>query len=78
MAAVEGNEAVEEEEVDGTEVANEIIMAIDMRNRDTIGCAYFTMVEETLYVLNDIKYGGIEIVEKRMCMNCREPATNVR
>ena len=61
---IEENEAAEGEE----DAVNEVLMAIDMRNRDTIGCAYFTMVEETLYVLNDIKYGGIEVVEKRMYM----------
>lgn len=61
---IEGDAAAGDE----TEVVNEVLMAIDMRNGDTIGCAYFTTVEETLYVLNDIKYGGIEVVEKRMCM----------
>ena len=72
VAAVED----EAEEADETDVADEIIMAIDMRNRDTIGCSYFTMVEETLYVLNDIKYGGIEIVEKRTSINFSRFATD--
>ena len=57
--------ASEDEEVE-REVSNEVIMAIDMRNRDTIGSAYFVTAQETLYVLADIRYGGIDTIDKRM------------
>ena len=55
----------EDEEVEG-EVLNEVIMAIDMRGKDTIGSAYFVTAQETLYVLADVRYGSIDIIEKRM------------
>ncbi|KAH6678282.1 muts domain V-domain-containing protein [Halenospora varia] len=41
---------------------NEIIMAIDMKG-GTIGCAYYVAREEKLYLMQDIKFGGLEIVD---------------
>lgn len=41
----------------------EVMMAIDMRNRDTIGCAYYVASEEILYMMSDIKYGGLEVIQ---------------
>jgi hypothetical protein len=42
---------------------NEIIMAVDLRDRGTIGCAYYVAREEKLYLMEDIKMGGLEIIE---------------
>lgn len=42
---------------------NEVIMAINMRDRGTVGCAYYVAAEEKLYFMEDIHLGGPEIVE---------------
>lgn len=50
----------EDEEVD------QIIMAIDMKERQTVGCCYYIAQEETLYLLEDVRSGGMEIIETCM------------
>jgi DNA mismatch repair protein MSH5 len=42
---------------------NEVIMAIDMKERGTIGCAYYIARQETLCLMEDIKMGGLEIID---------------
>lgn len=38
-------------------------MAIQLRDRGTIGCAYFVASRETLFFMDDVKAGGKEIIE---------------
>ncbi|KAL8881312.1 MAG: hypothetical protein Q9198_001464 [Flavoplaca austrocitrina] len=38
-------------------------MAIDLRDRGTVGCAYYIAREEKLYMMQDMSSGGIETVE---------------
>lgn len=38
-------------------------MAIEMKDNNTVGCAYYITIEETLYLQEDIPMAGIEIVE---------------
>ena len=42
---------------------NEIVMAIDLRDRGTVGCCYYIAREERLYLMEDVKSGGIEIID---------------
>ncbi|KAL8885773.1 MAG: hypothetical protein Q9215_006422 [Flavoplaca cf. flavocitrina] len=42
---------------------NEVVMAIDLRDRGTVGCAYYIAREEKLYMMQDMSSGGIETVE---------------
>lgn len=42
---------------------HEVIMAIDMRARDTLGCAYYIAREEKLCLIEDIRMGDLETVE---------------
>jgi hypothetical protein len=42
---------------------NEIIMAVDLRDRGTIGCAYYVAREEKLCLMEDIKIGGLDIID---------------
>ncbi|KAI0443128.1 muts domain V-domain-containing protein [Xylaria telfairii] len=60
----EDNEVLSEESADAM---NEIIMAIDMRDRgprgSTLGCAYYVVLEETLYLLEDVAMAGVDLVE---------------
>lgn len=55
-----------EEEVharENNDALNEIIMALDMQKHGTVGCAYYTAREQTLYLMEDSRMGGIEVVE---------------
>ncbi|KAF2093029.1 hypothetical protein NA57DRAFT_81710 [Rhizodiscina lignyota] len=38
-------------------------MAVDMRGRGDVGCAYYVAREETLYFMEDVKAGGADIVD---------------
>lgn len=49
------------------EELDQVIMAIDMKERETVGCCYYVAQEEKLYLLEDVRSGGIEIIET--CMN---------
>jgi hypothetical protein len=42
---------------------NEVIMAIDMKNRGTLGCAFYIAREEKLCLMEDIKMAGQDIVD---------------
>lgn len=48
---------------EGSDNMNEIIMAVDMKERGTIGCAYYIAREEKLCLMEDIKMGGLEIID---------------
>ncbi|ETN41594.1 uncharacterized protein HMPREF1541_03530 [Cyphellophora europaea CBS 101466] len=39
-------------------------MALDVRDRGTIGCAYYIAREERLFCLEDVPNGGVEVSEK--------------
>lgn len=41
---------------------NEIILAIDMREKDIVGCSYYIAREEKLYVMQDIKMAGLDVI----------------
>lgn len=45
------------------DVVSEVIMAIEMKDNNTVGCAYYVTLEETLYLQEDIPMAGMEIVE---------------
>ena len=53
----------DKEEEDDHDSMNEVVMAIDLRDRGTVGCAYYVAREEKIYMMEDVKFGGIEIVE---------------
>ncbi|KAL8832534.1 MAG: hypothetical protein Q9191_000216 [Dirinaria sp. TL-2023a] len=54
---VEGQEQVENELVD------QIVMAVDMRDKETMGCCYYLAARETIFLMADIKSAGLDIVE---------------
>ena len=45
--------------------ANEVVMAIDLRNKDTVGCCYYVAREEKLYFMGDVKFGGMDVIDTR-------------
>ncbi|KAL8652401.1 MAG: hypothetical protein Q9210_002702, partial [Variospora velana] len=42
---------------------HEVIMAVDLRDRGTIGCAYYVAREEKIYMMEDIRFGGTQYIE---------------
>ena len=55
---------MENDEVDG-DTLSEIIMAVDMTPRSTVGCCYYIAREEKLYFMEDIQIGDVDIVDIR-------------
>ncbi|KAF2471929.1 uncharacterized protein BDR25DRAFT_366675 [Lindgomyces ingoldianus] len=54
------------EEGDGDEnldSLNEVIMAVDVRERGTVGCCYYVARDEKLYFMEDMKLGGVDVVD---------------
>jgi DNA mismatch repair protein MSH5 len=56
---------------DDGEEPNEVILAIDMKERGTVGCAYYVAMEETLYFMEDAKFGGVDVVQNCKCSSIR-------
>jgi DNA mismatch repair protein MSH5 len=42
---------------------DEIVMAVDMRGRSTIGCVYYVSRDEILYFMEDSKLGDASIID---------------
>lgn len=42
---------------------DEVIMAVDLRDKETVGCSYYVASEEKLYLMEDLKHGGIEVID---------------
>lgn len=41
-------------------------MAVDIKERGTVGCCYYIAEEERLYILEDVEQGGMDVIEIRM------------
>jgi len=54
------------DDVDELESHNDIIMAVDIRDRGTVGCCYYAASNEKLYFLEDVQLGHADTVEARM------------
>ena len=58
---LESEDAIRERE--DADALNEIILALDMRERGTLGCAYYVARDEKLFLMADIQQCGLEIVD---------------
>ncbi|KAK3941852.1 muts domain V-domain-containing protein [Diplogelasinospora grovesii] len=47
---------------DSHDALNEVIMAINMDREGSVGCAHYIASDEALYLQEDVKMGGVEIV----------------
>lgn len=54
---------VQDREIDDS--LDQVIMAIDMRDKGTVGCCYYVAKEEKLYMMDDVKYGEIDVIDAR-------------
>jgi DNA mismatch repair protein MSH5 len=50
-------------EQDADEDLEQVVMAIDIKERGTVGCCYYVAQEEKLYILGDVQSGGKEVIE---------------
>ena len=46
----------------------EVVMAVNLAERGTVGCAYYVAREEKLYFMEDMKLGGPDIIDARECL----------
>lgn len=46
------------------ESSDHIVMALDIKDRGSIGCAYYVAREERLFCMEDVPKGGLETVDK--------------
>lgn len=61
--ALEDDANVQDGEIDNS--LDQVIMAVDMRGKDTVGCCYYVAKEEKLYMMDDVNYGGIDVIDAR-------------
>lgn len=54
---------VRQDEYQDVETLSEVIMAVDLTDRGTIGCAYYVAQTETLYFMEDVQMGDAEMVD---------------
>ncbi|PGH34737.1 DNA mismatch repair protein MSH5 [[Emmonsia] crescens] len=52
-----------QQEQDENEDLCQIVMAMDMKERGTVGCCYYVADDQKLYLLEDITSGGLEVIE---------------
>jgi DNA mismatch repair protein MSH5 len=45
----------------------QVIMAVDLKERGTVGCCYYVAQEEQLKILGDIRLGGKDIIDTCQC-----------
>lgn len=50
---------------DEDDALSEVIVALDLRNRETVGCCYYVAREAKLWFLPDVKLGGLETIQIR-------------
>ncbi|KAJ5058840.1 muts domain V-domain-containing protein [Bipolaris maydis] len=45
------------------DLLNEIVMAVDLNTRGTVGCCYYIASEERLYFMEDVQFGHVDVVD---------------
>lgn len=63
VQALEDDSNDQDSETDNS--LDHVIMAVDMRDKGTVGCSYYVAKEEKLYMMDDVKYGGIDVIDAR-------------
>lgn len=55
------------EEQGPNDESGQVIMAVDLKERGTVGCCYYVAQEEQLRILGDIQLGGKDVIDTRQC-----------
>ena len=45
------------------DMLNEVIMAVNLTDRGTVGCAYYVARDEKLYFMEDVRLGGPDVID---------------
>ena len=45
------------------DLLHEVIMAVNLTDRGTVGCAYYVASDETLYFMEDVQLGGPDVID---------------
>ena len=53
---------------------DEIVMAINANNSGSFGCSYFAANDQSLWLMSDVKYGNVELVDCRECSPSKQPS----
>jgi DNA mismatch repair protein MSH5 len=53
------------EREDDDDSLNEVVLAVDLRERGTVGCAYYLAREEKIFCMEDWKLGSVTTVDAR-------------
>ena len=40
-------------------------MAVDLKENGMVGCCYYVTRDEKLYFMEDVKFGGVDVVDAR-------------
>ena len=48
------------------DLQNEVVMAVNLTDRGTVGCAYYVARDEKLYFMEDVRFGGPDVIDARM------------
>ena len=51
------------DEDSGDDTLDEVILAVDLTPRGTVGCCYYVARDETLYFMEDIEFGDVDVVD---------------
>ena len=59
---------------DDMELLSEVIMAVNLTEKGTVGCAYYVARDEKLYFMEDVQMGGPDVIDgckstSRTCSN---------
>lgn len=47
------------------EMLSEVIMAVSLTDRGTVGCTYYVARDEKLYFMEDVQMGGPDVIDAR-------------
>ena len=47
------------------DMQNEVVMAVNLTDRGTVGCAYYVARDEKLYFMEDVRMGGPDVIDAR-------------
>jgi DNA mismatch repair protein MSH5 len=59
------SEIQRDEEDGGDDTSNEVILAVDLTPRGTVGCCYYVARDEKLYFMEDIQFGEVDVIDAR-------------
>ena len=66
MESLPNNDILIESNLNDIDALNEVIMAVDLRERGTVGCCYYVAQDEKLCFMEDVKFGGVDVVDACM------------